>query len=392
MSFTLINRSFFLILSLLFLFSCSTNTVYEKIKPKTYKTPLVKDIDDKKISIYNNGNKQINFKNELVLKDFKNHNPYFDNIVIKNNNIFAYQKNKLYNFNYNTGDLLSTKELKLSNEEDILISLEFLNNSFILAFKSGKIIRLNTDYETIWKYESNKPLNTQLVLSDNQIVLLYVDEIKSLRIEDGAEIWSEIYQDIPIYQAKGGQLAIFNNIKYFILPNNNIGAIDQIIGKAHYSKLEEIPLISSINNTKDIIHVYENYLVYLDEGKYLYTLDIFNDEFILFKKEINLLASTILFNNSIILKEGNHIQAINSNNGKTFWLISDDKISKESKIISIRSFQSKIELFLSNGDVLLINNKELININNLGVGEINYISFEKQNIIIYAKNKKTYIY
>ena len=46
MSFTLINRSFFLILSLLFLFSCSTKTVYEKIKPSTYEVPLVENIDD----------------------------------------------------------------------------------------------------------------------------------------------------------------------------------------------------------------------------------------------------------------------------------------------------------------------------------------------------------
>ena len=36
MSFTLINRSFFSLLSFLFLFSCSTNTVYEKITPKYF--------------------------------------------------------------------------------------------------------------------------------------------------------------------------------------------------------------------------------------------------------------------------------------------------------------------------------------------------------------------
>ena len=46
MSFTLINRSFFSILSLLFLFSCSTNNVYEKIKPNKYEVPLVENIDD----------------------------------------------------------------------------------------------------------------------------------------------------------------------------------------------------------------------------------------------------------------------------------------------------------------------------------------------------------
>ena len=64
MSFPLINRSFFSILSLLFLFSCSTKTVYEKIKPNTYEVPLVENIDDKKINIINTSNNKINYGNE----------------------------------------------------------------------------------------------------------------------------------------------------------------------------------------------------------------------------------------------------------------------------------------------------------------------------------------
>ena len=72
MSFTLINRSFFSILSLLFLFSCSTKTVYEKITPKTYEVPFVETIDDGQINIININNEQINSENELLLKDFKN--------------------------------------------------------------------------------------------------------------------------------------------------------------------------------------------------------------------------------------------------------------------------------------------------------------------------------
>ena len=56
------------------------------------------------------------------------------------------------------------------------------------------------------------------------------------------------------------------------------------------------------------------------------------------------------------------------------------------------SIGSNIEVFLSNGDVLTINNKELTNITNLDIGKIEEISFEKQNIIVYAKNKKTLIF
>ena len=392
MSFTLINRSFFLILSLLFLFSCSTKTVYEKITPSTYEVPLVESIDDEKINIINVSNKQIDFENKLSLKDFKNDTQYFNNIIKDDNKIYAYKDNKLYNFDYTTGDLISTQDLTLSNDEDILIAFEYIDNSFLLSFKSGLIFRLNRNFEIIWKHESKKKLNTQPFISNEQVILLYGDEIKGLQLEDGNQIWSETYQDMPIYQATGGQVASFLNIIYFILPNNSIGSIDLSFGAIHNSKFDDIPLISSINNTKDKIHIYDNYLVYIDEGKYLYTLDIFNDEFILFKKNINLFSSSFLFNNSIIIKEGNNLQAINLNNGKTYWLISDKKISKKSEIVNVRNYSTNIEVFLSNGDVLTINNKELKNITNLDIGKIDDMSFEKQNIIIYAKNKKTIIF
>ena len=392
MSFTLINRSFFSILSLLFLFSCSTKTVYEKIKPSTYEVPLVENIDDEKINIINVSNKQIDFENKLSLKDFKNDTQYFNNIIKDDNKIYAYKDNKLYNFDYTTGDLISTQDLTLSNDDDILIAFEYIDNSFLLLFKSGLIFRLNRNFEIIWKHESKKKLNTQPFISNEQVILLYGDEIKGLQLEDGNQIWSETYQDMPIYQATGGQVASFLNIIYFILPNNSIGSIDLNFGSIHNSKFDDIPLISSINNTKDKIHIYDNYLVYIDEGKYLYTLDIFNDEFILFKKNINLFSSSFLFNNSIIIKEGNHLQAINLNNGKTYWLISDKKISKKSEIVNVRNYSTNIEVFLSNGDVLTINNKELKNITNLDIGKIDDMSFEKQNIIIYAKNKKTLIF
>ena len=100
MNFTLINRSFFSVLLLLFIFSCSTNTVYEKITPKTYEVPFVENIDDGQIDIISINSKQINYENELLLKDFKNETQYFNNIIADNNEIYAYKDNKLYNFDY----------------------------------------------------------------------------------------------------------------------------------------------------------------------------------------------------------------------------------------------------------------------------------------------------
>ena len=158
MNFTLINRSFFSILSLFFIFSCNTNTVYEKITPKTYEVPFVENIDDGQIDIISINSEQINYENELLLKDFKNETQYFNNIIADNNEIYAYEDNKLYIFDYASGDLISTKDLTLSNDEDILIAFEYIDNSFLLSFKSGLIFRLNRNFEIIWAHESKKKL------------------------------------------------------------------------------------------------------------------------------------------------------------------------------------------------------------------------------------------
>ena len=392
MSFTLINRSFFLILSLLFLFSCSTNSVYKKIKPKIYEKPVVENIDDGNINIIDQTAKQINLENKFLLNDFKNDNQYYDNVVIIKDKIYTYNNDTLHIFDNGTGDLISKKKLNLSNDEEILITFKYVDNSFLLLFKSGLIFRLDMDFEILWKHESSKKLNTQLFVINQQIILIYGDEIKGLQLKDGTQIWSEIYKDMPIYQAAGGQLASIFNIIYFILPNNNIGAIDLNFGAIHKSKFDDIPIVSSINNTKDKIYIYDNYIVYIDEGKYLYTLDLFNNEFILFNKNIISASSSFLFNNSIIIKEGNFIQAVNLTNGNTFWLISDKKISKKSKIVNVRNYKTNIEIFLSNGDLLTINNKKLKNITDLNTGKIIDVTFEKQNIIVYSKNNKIIIF
>ena len=392
MSFTLINRSFFLILSLLFLFSCSTKSVYKKIKPKIYEKLVVENIDDGNINITDQRTKKINLENKFSLNDFKNDNQYYDNVVIYKDKIYTYKNDTLYIFDNVTGDLISKKKLNLLNDEEVLITFKYIDNSFLLLFKSGVTFKLDMDFKIIWKHESGKKLNTQLFVINQQIILVYGDEIRGLDLKDGNQIWSEVYKDMPIYQAAGGQLDSIFNIIYFILPNNNIGAIDLNFGAIHNSKFDDIPIVSSINNTKDKIYIYDNYLVYIDEGKYLYTLDLFNNEFILFNKNINSASSSFLFNNSIIIKEGNYIQAINLTNGKTYWLISDKKISKKSKIVTVRNYKTNIEIFLSNGDLLTINNKKLTNITDLNTGNINDVSFEKQNIIIYSKNNKIIIF
>lgn len=393
MNFIHINK-IILVLFCFFIFSsCSTKTIYEKLKVTSYDQPLVENFDKENITLISNNN-ELNFESNFSLKEIKNQNQYYNNIVIQNNRIYALTNEiKLLEFDIVNGKLISSKQIKLTNvNKEIIISLHYINNSFVASFKSGLIARFNKNGKLIWEFKSNKTLNTPLKFFEEQIISIYVDEIKTISLNTGSQIWFEVYEGLPIYQSKGGQLVNFLNLLFFILPNNKVGAMDFNIGLLHKSSLDDISFISSINNTKDLIHIFDNYLIYLDEGKYLYTLDIFSNKFILNKINIFPASSNIFFNDSLILKNGNFLQAINIVNGQSFWLIQDQDISKKSKIITVRSTNKNIEIYLSNGQVLIINNKKVIQIKNLNIKKIANISFEKQKIIVNTESGKTLIF
>jgi len=394
MNFFIINKILILLLLFFTLNSCSTQNLYDSLKIQSYEAPFIENYDDGDILLNYSNNFKLNYKKRLILKNIKNKNKYFNNIIIDSSNIFALSNNlELIQFDYNTGEQISLKKIDINNvKQELITSFNFVDNSFIIAFKSGIILKINIKGEIVWKFKSNKTLNTPLKFINKQLVSLYVDEIKSISLNDGSEIWSELYDDISVYQAQGGQLVNFNNLLFFILPNNKIGSIDLNIGLPNNSEFNNIPIISSINNTNDKIHIFDNYLVYLDEGKYLYTFDIFLNDFILFKHNINESDSNKFFNNSLILKDGNFIQALNIINGKTFWLIDNKKISKKANIKEIRNSNENIQIFLNNGDVLIIKNKKFIEKNNLGISNINNVIFKENNIIINTESGKIAIY
>ena len=393
MNFFIINK-FFILFLFFMLSACNTSNIYDTLKIKTYESPNVENYDDNDIFLNNSNNFKFNYKKKFILKNIKNKNSYYNNIILDNPNIYAISNNlELIQFDYNTGEQIFLKKIDIETiNNDSVISFNFVDNSFIIGFKSGSILRINKLGEIIWIFKSNKTLNTPLKIINKQLVSLYVDEIKSFSINDGSEIWSELYEDIPVYQAQGGQLVNFNNLLFFILPNNKVSSIDLNIGLPNNSEFNNIPLISSINNTNDKIHIFDNYLVYLDEGKYLYTFDIFLNDFILFKFNINESESNIFFNNSLILKDGNFLQALNIINGKTFWLIDNKKISKKASIKGIRNSNENIEIYLNNGDIISIKNKKFVEKKDLDISNINNLNFDNNNIIVNTESGKTVIY
>ena len=395
MSFSVLNKIFCIFLSLVFLSSCNgTKAVYKNLKTTKYEVPFIENVDDEEIFLNPFKTNKINYENKILLNNLKNKSKYTRDIIILNDKIFALNKdNNIQEFKLNSGELISTKILDVINiVNETIVSFSFINNSFIIALKSGSIINLDLDGNLIWKFEETKILNTPLILLDDQIIALYIDEIKNISLKDGSLIWVENYNNLPVYQAKGGQLVKFLNLLFFMLPNNSVGSIDLNFGTEHSFVFNEIPLISSINNTDDKIHAFDNYFSYLDEGRYLYTVDILSNNFNIFKQNIKSSSSNIFFNNSLILKEGKYFHAINIKNGKSFWLIKNNDISEKSSIVAIRELGENIEIFLNNGQVVVIHGKELLEINNLGIKNIKNIAFEKKYIIVNTDSGKTVIF
>ena len=395
MSITHINKALVILSCLFFLSACiSTKSVYKNFKTQKYNKPLINIFDDQNITLSSLNSNKIKYENKITLSELIKNNQYQSNIIINDNKFFALNKdNNIMAFDINTGQLIETTIINIDNiANENIVSFNFLNNSFIIAIKSGSIINIDLTGELIWNFESNNTLNTPLYILDKQIIALYVDQIINISSKDGKLIWDENYKDLPVYQSQGGQMVNFLNLLFFILPNNRVGSMDLSFGSEHNFIFNQIPLISSINNTEDKIHIFDNYFTYLDEGKYLYTADILGNNFNLFKKNINTSSSNIFFNNSLIIKGDTYLHAINIRNGKSFWLIENKDISPKSTIVSIRSFDNNIEVFLSNGDVLTIRNRKLIEINNLNVKNIKKIFFDKKNIIVITDSGKTVIF
>ena len=86
-------------------------------------------------------------------------------------------------------------KLEIDNEKNISFptSLSKYQDTFIIGFKSGRIIKVNKEGKFLWDIYYDKILSTPLKIINNNLIVLYGDTIKSFLIENGNENWSETY-------------------------------------------------------------------------------------------------------------------------------------------------------------------------------------------------------
>ena len=338
-------------------------------------------------------------KDQVVLKinnyeaKYNNNEPI--NVIYLDESIYSFNKDgELLKFDLNNGKLIERINIDLDQEKKVPISFSLYNNDFIIAFKSGEVVRINKLGQVIWLFKNKDLLNTPVKIFDDYLIILYPEKIVFLSILSGDIIYEKAFKSSNIIQSSGGKIENYFNIVFFILPNSEFNSLDTYLFEEHSLNFDNIELNTSLNNLKDQIHLYKNFLVYFDDGNIIHTYDINKNKFVLVDFRINNSSSAILFNNSLISKNENFIEFYNIKNGNLFSRININKIlNKKSKIINSLIINKNMHLFTDNGEIIILDqNLEIQETVNLKIKNINKVYNYQNKIFISTEKGITYIY
>ncbi len=404
-----------LYLSLIFIFSCqdtiSSLSKNDKIDTDNYKFKFeteefldfsfFESFDNNVIDYYTYKASSYNFFDKDITKlkinnyesKYQNNNPI--NVIYLEDSIYSINKNgELLKFDLSNGKLLQRINIELDLVKKIPISFSLYKNDFIIAFISGEVVRINKLGQVIWIFKNYDLLNTPIKIYEDYLIILYPEKIIFLSNLNGDIIYEKIYKSSNIIQSSGGKIENYYNIVFFLLPNSEFNTLDTYLFEEHNLNLGKIELNTSLNNLNDLIHVYKNFLVYLDNGNIINTYDINNNKLILVDSRINKSSSTFLFNNSLISKNDNFIEFYNIKNGNLFSRVNIKKIlNKKSKIINVLIIDMKLHLFTDKGEIIILDqNLEIQEIVNLKIKNINKVYNYQNKIFISTEKGITYIY
>lgn len=414
MSFSYISK-ISLYLSFLFIFSCHDkilfldkgdtalikidNHIFEETEKidltffEVYENDVI-DFYSTQSSAYNFLNKELN---KIKINNYENKYNFNSsiNILYHHKNIYSINsKGELLTFDINTGKLIDRFLIGSENLIKDPVSFSLYKNDFIVAFKTGEVFRINKTGEIIWQFENKDILNTPIKIFNDHLIVLYSDKIVFLTTESGNIVFEKTYKSNNIIQSSGGKIDNYFSIFFFLLSNSEFNALDTFLFEEYDFDYDKIELDTSLNNLKDEIHTYKNYLVYLDDGINFHTYNINKNRFILKDYRINKSTSVTLFNNALISKDDNFLYFYNIKNGNLFAKINIKNIlNKRSRIIKALINHNKLHLFTDNGDVIIFDKNLNIEENlNLKIKKINKVYSYQNKIFISTQKGITYIF
>ena len=311
--------------------------------------------------------KSVNFlwKNEQELKKVLTVNnssskypnsPYLK-INIINDKIYSLNnKSELKIYNLNDKKNIETYLVSISsnNEFSYPTSIAMLNNFLYAGYADGILIKFDLKGNIIWQLEFNDILKTPIKIHHESIIVILGNKILSVDTMDGIIDWEFLYKSNNSLNFYGGNIVSKNHLLYFCLPNGKLDVIDTVIGSNVDTLFSTIRydhnLVDSCNN----LHSFQNLISFYENNKYLYTIDIQNNNFLIKKDQFENVSSLNFINNAlIILDKENNLKAYNVENKKLFWK-SDMKeyLDKDEKIDEIINNENRIIIFFNNGLIL----------------------------------------
>ena len=412
MSFKYISK-FLVILTSILLLSCQNILQSNKITNDNYNDQNFIEINEiLDVNFYDNyeenlfdfyTNQSINYDftkkklDRIKIKNFLNINDDLNpiNLIYDEFNFYSLDSDgNILKLDKNTGKLINIVKLSLTNYKFMEpISFSLIDDNFIIAFKSGEIIKCTKKGKVLWQFRKDYLLNTPLKITNDYIIALYPEDIILLSNDNGTILFQENYRNSNIIQSNGGKLKNYFNFLYFILPNSSFGSIDTYLFDKHISEIDNIQIKTSLNNLNDNLHIYQNFLVYVDNGNQLFTFDIVKNEFLLKDFILNNILSYTFYNNSLVLLKNNSIEFYNIKNGNTFFSIDiEKKIKNNTKIIKIFSTFEKIHILFDTGHILILDDKKNDQTIDLKIKDINYVYNSRDLFFVSTKKGITYIY
>jgi hypothetical protein len=284
--------------------------------------------------------------------------PYLK-VNIVNDKIYSLNNNselKIYNLNDKKD--IETYHISISSNSEFSYptSVAMLNNFFYAGYAEGILIKFDLNGNIIWQLEFNDILKTPIKIHNKNIIVILSNKIVSIDTINEIINWEFIYKSDNSLNFYGGNIVSKNHLLFFYLPNGRLGEIDTAIGENVENLFSKIKYDQNLLNSSNIVYSFQNLISFYENNKYLHTIDIQNNNFLIEKDKVeNVLSHSFINNALIILDNEKNIKSYNIKNKKIFWKSDlNEYLYNDEKIIEIINNENRIIIFFNNGLILEI--------------------------------------
>ena len=345
----------------------------------------------------------INFEEFVNINNIKiNNGNYYEKRpltkFILDDNFLALSSKGIFNiYNLKNFKIKSSIDLNihLAGDKSYPTSIARLKNNFFTSFSEGKLISFDLSGKIIWIKDFGESIKTPIKIINDSLLIILGNRIILLDSDNGNILLQNYYENNNYLNANGGDVIELKHLIFFILPNGNLGSFDTLFNEKKDYKILNSNNNNDINNSYDKLSSYKNYISFFDQNKFLTTLDIVKNDYIVKKKEIHDVSSYVYLNNAIITLDNNrYIKLTNILNFKLFWELNlNEYIDINDDIVDVSFTSNFVFLFFKSGLILNIDPTEgsILSSKQLKIKDIVKVDYHKNHLIFENYKGKTSI-